>query len=198
MNARKSLLILMVAIFLVNLRTTEASNGVIIIVCDLLDNGLWGIIGEVYYCYSGDDANIDLVTSPNSEVTSITHTNGSVVKIVDQIDMLSLRNMRVNYIPNNIKTKLPSLKAIEFYNVRLLSISKDNIQQFGGSLEYAEFGSNQLTFLDSNLFENNLNLKYISFSGNPITQIDPRFFETLTDMGSIEYVDLRDLSCMDT
>jgi hypothetical protein len=165
------------------------------IVCAGLGYGSWQVMGQVYECFTGD-ASIDLVTTPNSVVTSITHRNGSAVQTANQIEMLQLWSMRINFIPNNLKTMLPKLKAIVIYNARLLSISKENLQQFGDSLEFVNFGYNQLTSLDGDLFENNLNLKLIAITSNPITHIHPKFFETLKKMENIEYVGLQGLTCM--
>lgn len=71
------------------------------IVCSELDNvdNIWWSIGSVYRCFNQNvvhGVNVDLVTIPNAEVTSITDSNGSEIATVNEIEMLDLGNMRIN------------------------------------------------------------------------------------------------------
>lgn len=200
MNSKKSskFLTTFVSLLSLYLLITEVSTeemDEVNIICSTVGNVNWSVIGEVYSCYNLD-ATVDLVTTPNAEVTSITHSNGSMIETVDEIEALSLQNMRMNYIPNSIKKKLPKLRAIQFVAVSLSSINKKSMHQFGDSLEILNFPNNKLTSLEEDSFENNLNLKYIGLRNNPITHIDPNFFETLKNMKNIRYVYMSDLSCM--
>lgn len=163
------------------------------IVCSDLRNVTFDTIGAVFTCRN-TNASISLVTTPNSVVTSVTDRNGMV--IANHIEGLILQNMRMNFIPNNITTMLPSLKAVQFHNVSLMSITKENMRQFGSLLEYVWFDRNQLTSLVGDLFQNNWNLRYISFHSNPIKHINPRFFETLKNMENLQRVYLSSLGCM--
>lgn len=177
--------------------STEGSSGVNI-VCSVLDNVDWSSIGKVYRCQNTNINNSDLIVLVNNaEVTSITHSNnGSAVETANEIEMLDMRHMTINFLPNKMKVKLPKLKAIIFWNVRLISLNKEIMEQLGDSLEYANFENNQLTSLDGDLFKYNLKMKYVSFSFNPIKYIDPKFFETFKNMKFLEIVDLYSLGCM--
>jgi hypothetical protein len=195
MSARKSLFILALAVFSFNFSAAQGADVEVTIICEEVANTIWGPYGEFYACMKWYE-NIDFVTSPNSTVTSITYGNGTAVGTANQIDLLWLAHLRMNFIPNNITTILPNLKALIFYDVSLQTISNENMLQFGSSLEYVDFGSNQLTSLDGNLLENNLNLRVIYFSFSPISRIDRQFFDTLNNMTDIEVVGMNGLSCM--
>lgn len=183
-------------------RTIEASTEIaetVHIICRELDNSRFlhpsfFFLPPFYRC-GNDDGRINLVTSPNSEVRMITRQNGSPVTNTHQIEMLDFWNMRINYIPKNIKAKFPNLKVIRFEITKLLSVSRENMQQFGNSLEFVCFAGNQLTWLDRDLFESNPNLKVIYLHDNPIRYIDPAFFETLKKFRNLRLLNLSRLKC---
>lgn len=64
------------------------------------------------------------------------------------------------------------------------------MRQFGADLEFANFQSNEISYLDADLFEFNPNLKLLDFDKNPLKFIDLDFLENLKNLKSILYVDL--------
>lgn len=182
-----------------NLRASDActeSFSDVNIVCVTLDNdNNFSFIGSVYNCRNWQ-GNLDFVRAPNSAITSITFKNGSAVATANQIEMLDMSFITINFLPTNFRSKLPKLKALRLNHANLLSVNKEIMKQFGNSLEFLDLDRNQLTSLDGNLFENNLKLKYVSFNTNPIRHIDPMFFETLKKMNDIKVVFFMGLSCM--
>lgn len=201
MCARKVFILLMIVVFLFY-RTTEAANEsseeVNIVCIAFVLNGL--SLDKCIVVTTGTEtwtlSRLQILKLHRS-LTEMDQQLNQQMQMKSKHWTLDIWYVRINYIPINLKAILPKLRAINFWNVRLLSINHQNMHQFGDSLESVHFGRNQLTSLDGNLFKNNLNLKHISFAENPITHIDRKFFKTLKKMKNIKYVDLSNLKCMD-
>lgn len=111
-NKCLTLMAVVVSILSTNFCLTEACleklSDVDIVCLELFDDAVFTSVGKVFQCRNAH-ANEELVSIPNAEVTAITHFNGSDVESADQIEILCLHFIKVNFISNNIKKKLPKL-----------------------------------------------------------------------------------------
>lgn len=95
------------------------------------------------------------------------------------IEGLVLKGSKINYIPNGINTFFPKLIALDISNSSLISLEKENLEQFGESLQYLNVQNNELTFLKSDVFQFNINLVQIDLSFNKIKFYGPGLIESL-------------------
>lgn len=120
-----------------------------------------------------------IASFPDSSVTAVINPNGTVVSNLNQIQALVVSTWELRFLPTGIKKMFPSLKLLLINNSQLSSLKKENLREFGDSLEYIIFEGNQLTSLDADLLQYQTKLKIIYFSYNPFQYIDPLFFENL-------------------
>lgn len=85
------------------------------------------------------------------------------------VEALGMPHQKLKYFPGNIGHFFPNLKAIHLSNNAIVNLSYDDLKPF--NLTYIDFGSNQLTNLDSNLFDSSPNLSIISFFNNKIRSV---------------------------
>lgn len=154
----------------------------------------WLDIGSFLTC-DGGRKSINS-TFPNSSVSSVLHDNKSEVTNLAQIEALEIQLATIKFIPLGIKTHFPNLKALIFNSCGLLRVNKENLIEFGSSLEILSLQSNMLISLDAELFENNPSLKLIYFNGNPIRHIDSEFFMNLKKMVNVRYIAFNPAGCM--
>lgn len=151
-------------------------------------------LGEFNACYNAIDPMT--VTNHDTEVSSIIHQDGSDVENLSGIDALQIYNSIINSIPGRLAEKLKNLRILVINWSCLETVSRENMKQFGNTLEHLEFIGNRLTTLDSDLFEHNRNLKIINFSSNPLTYIDPNFFENLKNLVKPLFINFHFTKCM--
>lgn len=132
-----------------------------------------------------------------SSVSSIVHSNGSEVVNLTQIQGLGIFNVTVKYIPTNIGTKFPNLKALIIRSSELLSVNKESLKDLGNSLEFLFLAENNIASISADTLKYNSALKVIDFSNNPIRHIDPAFFTNFINMKSIRWISLEKTDCID-
>lgn len=165
------------------------------VVCASIEDAIWPPIGSYLTCKADKSMKSEF---SDSSVSRVVHSNRSEVKNIAEITALSVEHATsVNFIPFGIKSHFSDLKVLLIYSCNLLSVSKENLRQFGSSLEFLSVQSNKLTSIDANLFEYNPNLKVIWLYNNPISHIDPEFFTSLKKLKKIQNVDLSPVKCMD-
>lgn len=163
------------------------------IICDHISDYNYIHIGIALSCYN--DENI-IVSTNDVSVNSVVHKNKSeVVNSVD-IEALWIEKGSMKFIPAGISNKFERLKVLLIQSCGLLSVSKENLKQFGDFLEYLTLHGNKITSIDDNLFEFNKNLKSINLSVNPIRFITPEFFENFNKMENIKYIGLYKSGCI--
>lgn len=155
----------------------------------------YGNVGAVWSCYNNKE-NPVISTIPDRTISSIVYVNGSLVDNM-KVQAIYIINSDIRFLPRGLKTVLPSLKVLAIRTSGLLTVTKSNLEEFGGSLVYVAFDGNKLTSLDSDLFEFNSNLKGIYLYSNPLRHIEPKFFENLKSLKSLLYISLKETSCMD-
>lgn len=131
---------------------------------------------------------------PNSSLSSKEASD------IDEIIVaLVIRYATVKFIPTGIQRKFPSLRRLLIGMSGLLSVNKEDLKEFGSSLESLELGGNEITSINSDLFKYNPNIKLITLWWNPIRHIEPEFFKNLRNLKSIQLVAinaLNDATCM--
>lgn len=181
---------------LLNLVYSQACSNVtekVTIVCSPIENIVWPIIGPAMTC----DADTSITSSfTDSSVTSVVLSSKSKVKNLEEIKFLDITNAKVKFIPTDIKSQLMNLKALRVSSCGLLSINKENLKEFGISLEFLCLHGNKIISIDEDLFDYNPNLRVIFLASNPIRYIDPHFFTSLTKLGKLEDVGLDSANCI--
>lgn len=169
------------------------------IICDKLERNYWDEpegaqvgIGFLTTCQVRS-LNVSMTSDDSSEVNSIVHKNGSLIENSesDQIGALTLQNVKFSHIPKRISNFLANLKVAQFSNNGLLSVTKEDLKQFGSKLELIDFSFNNLTAIEADLFEFNPQLKAVIFRRNPIKLIHPGFFDSLVNLRQLLYAVLR-------
>lgn len=158
----------------------------IVIKCSKLENSYFSAVGYQLTCIaeSGDINS----TSHGSSVSSVVHSNGSEVVNLAAIGALKVSTATVNFIPIGIKRKFTSLKILCVSQSSLLSVNKGHLKEFGSFLEYLDFSHNFLSFIDVDLFKNNLYLRFISMYGNPLRYINTVFFTNLKSLKHLQEI----------
>lgn len=164
------------------------------ITCSELKSVTVEFLGDFKACYNAFDSLT--ITNPDSKVSSIVYSDGSDVANLSEIDALQIYNSVIISIPDGIADKLQKLRALVINWSCLETLNQENMQQFGASLEHAEFIGNRLTTLDTDLFKHNRNLKMINFSSNPFNYIDPIFFENLKNLINPLFINFHFTNCI--
>lgn len=164
---------------------------------ELYSYSYYASTGEVFVCHD-DSSLLNVDDSSAAIVDKILHPNGSEVENIKQINYLLIEDARgLKLVPDGVKHKLPSLKAIHFENCGISYVDKFNLQQFGDDLIKIDLVGNSLIFLPADLFEFTQNLKFIRFSGNPLKFIESRFFDNLHTIKNVEAVEIISCGCID-
>lgn len=168
------------------------------IVCEeikVLNNSVYGS-GSLLTCIN--DGKVPVISLfPDSTVTSVLHPNGSAVQNLNDIQSLQIKYGNVQFIPTGIASLLPNLKLLSISASGVVSLNKENLREFGESLEFLVIERNFLTSLEADLlqFQTKLKLLYLSF--NPFEYIDSEFFENLKSLEpTIERVNFQSANCI--
>lgn len=162
------------------------------ITCSRVSNITWGL-GYFPSC-AGSKSIVS--TNPGSSVSSIVYSNGLEVENLSQVGGFFISTAKMKFIPSGIGSRLKNLKVINIHQCGLLSVSKENLKEFGVSLEYLILRENNITFIDADLLEYSFNLKTINLDGNPIRYIEPEFFINLMKLRIIRATSVVGVSCM--
>lgn len=117
----------------------------------------------------------------------------TLVRGVHEVDMengkvegLYFEGQSVAQIPRDISEIFPNIKALQFYDSGLLSISADDLMQFPGLLVWSSY-YNQLETLESDLFVNNQNIQQIEFSNENLQHVGEDLFSNLSNLQSAKF-----------
>lgn len=146
------------------------------------------IAGDVYQCratvrHTGSGRILDEVFGD--------HLSGG--KSNADVEHLSLWNQNMNFIPLGIGSIFPAIKAISWYNSKLLTISADDLQQFP-NLIFLGLWMNNLVTLDGDLFKFTPTLQLIDFDGNQIENVGRNL---LSDLKNLTVADFSSNFCID-
>lgn len=165
------------------------------IVCSTVFNASYSVIGYFQQCKAGDI----ISKTPHASLTEVVDKNDMKVTNIEEIEGLEISGVSLMFLPFGIKTKLPKLRILFINpNGSLLIVRKENLKEFGSSLEFFGVVNNRITFIDADLFEHNSNIKLIHFYNNPIRHIDPDFFVNLRKFEKIEWITVKSSTkCID-
>lgn len=120
-------------------------------------------------------------------------------KTIDDVELLSIRNIQLNYIPSGISDVLPNLITLfvqhgkltelsrKFFKnmsrVEVMSFTNNQIERIAEDTFYEvpelyslRLGGNRLTTIPYNLFIYAINLEYFDFPRNRIVELDGGIF----------------------
>lgn len=145
------------------------------------------IDGTDFVCECYTDTSLSSVV-PGSRVTSVVNFYRLEIpeKVLSKLEAININQATVKFIPTGIKSRFTSLKALGITSCGLLSVNKEDLREFGESLDLLALDDNLLTSIDADLFDFNPNLRAISLGGNPIRYIESRFFTTLSRHKKVE------------
>lgn len=146
----------------------------------------WGYgLGSKYTC----QATIGTLDN-NEAITAVTDSTGSATPGLTNSDVeyfyLYGYNLRIETIPSNFATIFPNLLGIYWVNTKLRTISPSDLSSFP-NLVIISVGTNMITKLDGNLFQNNHQLLGIDLTNNRIREIGPGL---LSGLNSLTYFNI--------
>lgn len=97
------------------------------------------------------------------------------------VEHLNLWNQDMNFIPFSIDKFFPAIKAISWYNSKLLTITADDLKQFP-NLIFLGLWMNNLVTLDGDLFKFTPKLQLIDVDGNQIENVGENLLSNLKDL----------------
>lgn len=177
-------------------KSQDCSMHTVNLVCRSIENYNWFkrmIYGDSVKCIADESISW---TIPGASVSLVLHRNGMKVTNLADIKRLEIYGATVNFIPTGIKRKFPNLRGLCIAASGLLSIDKENLREFGDTLENLDLYNNRLNFLNDDLFEFNQNLEVINLHENPIRHIENEFFTNLRKLRNIEKISLVKVGCM--
>lgn len=133
----------------------------------------WAITGTQYAC--------EALVVNETEIREVTEIHGThaVLKGDDDVGLLSfLDDDTVTEMPIGIEKFFTNLKGLRWHDGILTSVSQENFKPFP-QLQVLVLSSNNLTSLDGDLLESNLELREIYFRFNQIETIGFEFFANL-------------------
>ena len=136
------------------------------------------VTGSAYTCYVSKGLTINSLDTAfvNSSTGShqSSHTN-------DNVNYFFTGSVTISYFPRGLDAIFKNLKAIYFYIVGLKEIHQSDLKPFPKLIEFG-INTNQIEVLEEGLFDYNPNLEYISLAHNNITHIDSKLFDSLTKL----------------
>lgn len=187
---------LFLAFFTCTVNSQDCSMHTVNLVCSSIEHFNWFkrmIYGDSVKCVADESITW---TMPGASISLVLHRNGMKVTNLADIKRLEIYGATVNFIPTGIKRKFPNLRGLCIAASGLLSIDKENLREFGDTLENLDLYNNKLNFLDDDLFEFNRNLEVINLYENPIRHIENEFFTNLKKLRHIERISLVSVGCI--
>lgn len=193
-----SIRILLVVSIAISLPCSASSNEIELSCTRVMD---WNteFIGSLLTCF-GIERNSLLSTKPGLHVSSVVQPYDPKWPNISEIKALMIgRSTRatLKFIPTGIKSQLTNLKALAIQDSGLRIVVKENLKEFGNSLEMVSFMGNLITFIPADLFDYNPKLRGIFLQDNPIRYIEPAFFTKLKNLRRIDMVRISNSSCID-
>lgn len=192
MNNLKLMSIVVAACCTLSLIKSQPCLNRMAIICASIKNESW-TIADFLTCNGVESIS---TTYSNARVILVEHSNGSEVTNISEIPALNIQHASVKFIPFGIKAKFINLKLLQISSCGLLSVSKENLKEFGSSLELLSLDYNKLISIDDDLFEYNSNLKAIYLYSNPLRFIGPDFLKNLQRYKTLQYIDLEFSGCI--
>lgn len=159
----------------------------IVVECEYQTSHGWTLIdnpdNDPYGCYIRKTLNVNSKTSVTSATGQHYYDNDE-----SGVVALSIYEGTCEVIPSGFGSVFPNVEYFQIWNSKLKTVSSADIQQFSRLREIWLY-TNELEYLESNLFEYNTNVEYINFKSNKIKFIGGNFFENLPNLRSASFYD---------
>lgn len=192
------LLVIFVAFARNSVESKDCSSNDVKIICSAIEDHYWYKYKNHFLTCFVDKSMSS--TNFGASVSTVKH-NGSEIANLAEIEGFLIRESppaAVKFIPFGLKKKFPRLKALQFDQTDLQGVKKENLKEFGDSLQYLYLIKCKIISIDADLFEYNPKLGFVNFNGNPIRHIDADFFKNLIPMKYFTYIGFLNAGCMDT
>ncbi|KAL7015163.1 hypothetical protein ACKWTF_016314 [Chironomus riparius] len=100
----------------------------------------------------------------------------------------------MHFIPKGLDQLFANLTGLRFELTKLRHVTKENLAPFPELLMFSSV-SNQIQFVEKDLFINNPKLKFVSFRSNKITYFDPQVFDVIRPNLAQLYIDGTAITC---
>lgn len=155
---------------------------------DVKINAFWCCGTNLSHC-----SNTDLIVdTPDTIVEKIIDENGANIQDTNSIDGLWIYDTRMKFIPKGINKFLPNLKGLWLERAGLLSLEKQDMEQFGENLKFLHIKNNKLMSLASDVFDFNPNLVFIYVAINPIRYFGKGILKNLHSLTELTYTNCLD------
>lgn len=149
-------------------------------VCKLL-NAHFAVVGDVKSCYSQNLT----IQSPDDGEIIVDSINGDNKTVLEDVHSLWVNDGICNYIPQNIATFMPNLKALRISYIGLKTISKHDLAPFPELVAF-EFYGNSLEYIDGDIFSLNTKIQSIYLQDSNLFVINGPIFEPLKSLNFVE------------
>ena len=128
--------------------------------------------------------------------TTIVSINGKkpTDELNNDVSFFYVFGKTMHYIPKGLNLLFANLTGLRFEATKLKHVTKENLAPFTQLLMFASV-SNQIQFVEKDLFINNPNLKYVSFRANKITYFDSTVFDVIRPNLAQLYIDGTAIAC---
>lgn len=137
----------------------------------------FGLIGSRYACSAR------VLFDGNEKISAVygLHQSG---REDDDVQGLRIESQNIPFLPTNIETFFPNIRALGFYNNSISSVSNNHLIPFL-NLEYLSLHTNKIASLDSKLFAGLTSMRFVDFAYNNIKHLGHDI--ELPDSGSIYF-----------
>jgi len=142
------------------------------------------VVGNIYYCW----VNHEVTVSSRDEAVSISGTHGSGKNNNDVYGILVLSN--VYYFPRGLEKYSKNFKVI-LMGKYIKEIRQADLKPFTLLRSLSLYGT--IEILEDGLFDYNLDLEFINLGGNEISHIDSNVFDKLS---KLSYLYLHSNTCI--
>lgn len=125
-------------------------------------------------------------TENQGNVTNITGIHLEGKSNTDVIVFTSVRK-KFEKFPRNLPQFFPNIDKIQISTSNIRTLTRDDLEAFGGKLKELYFVYNALEVIEGDLFEGTPNLEVVELSGNKITRVDPGAFSRLQKLSSLHF-----------
>lgn len=143
--------------------------------------------GRVYTC----EPAITLTNFTTVEKVTGTHQPGHTDDDVEYILVFSY-SIHLPVFPRGLEHFFKNLRALQFSNIFMLSISAEDLKPFP-LLEYLHLYGNRITSLDGDLFSHNPRMQYFSIVSNRIEHIG---HDLVTNLNELQFLNLAGNNCI--
>lgn len=145
----------------------------------------WWVLDGIYRCKSRNQG--DIITEQNNrEITKIAGEHDDS-KTNFNVKGVLIVNSNVFYFPRGLSNVFPNLEGISIWSSNLKEITQEDLKDLT-NLRYIKLDDNQIQILGEKLFQNNPKLELFSAMRNQISHIDSNIFNNFVNKLSFLYL----------